>query len=233
MISRTQDLKNSIVNFIAKLEAEYEVLQWPSVLDNFALLSGQINTLLKVLRNDKTPPLRNRIVLPLFLNPERDEELAKLTENRIQFFNHEVVPDYLRTKPDPEVESTEQMVTTKASQMSLDAAQKQIATLNKIGNNIVDVVKNAREEWESESGQRANIAQTSSLSDTNALIGAISLGKGLRPSLGSPKSHSPLPSQVSAPQRGGKAFAMHPGSKVPSAIKTNIKAAGGVHPYGR
>lgn len=48
----------------------------PSVLDSFALLSGQLNTLLKVLRNDKTPPLRNRILLPLLLNPERDEELA-------------------------------------------------------------------------------------------------------------------------------------------------------------
>lgn len=123
MISRTQDLKNSIAAFIVKLEMEYETLQWPSVLNSFALLSGQLNTLMKVLRNDKTPPLRNRILLPLFLNPERDEDLAKLTENRIQFFNHEVVPDYLRTKPDPEVEATELQINNKANQMSLDAAQ--------------------------------------------------------------------------------------------------------------
>ncbi|KAH7935474.1 hypothetical protein HPB52_008408 [Rhipicephalus sanguineus] len=123
MISRTQDLKNSIAGFIIKLETEYETLQWPSVLNSFALLSGQLNTLMKVLRNEKTPPLRNRILLPLFLNPERDEELAKLTENRIQFFNHEVVPDYLRTKPDPEIEAAELQINTKASQMSMDAAQ--------------------------------------------------------------------------------------------------------------
>lgn len=232
MISRTQDLKNSIASFIMKLENEYETLQWPSVLDNFALLSGQLNTLLKVLRNDKTPPLRNRILLPLFLNPERDEELAKMTENRVQLFNHEVVPDYLRTKMDPELETIENQVISKSNQMSLDAAQKQIASLNKIANNIMELVKNAKEEWESESGQRSSIAQTSSAADTNALIGALSLGKGLRPSLGSPKSQSPLP-QASGQGRGGKAFTMHPGGKMPSTIKTNIKAAGGAHPYGR
>lgn len=231
MISRTQDLKNSIAAFIVKLEMEYETLQWPSVLNSFALLSGQLNTLMKVLRNDKTPPLRNRILLPLFLNPERDEDLAKLTENRIQFFNHEVVPDYLRTKPDPEVEATELQINNKANQMSLDAAQKQIASLNKIVNTIETVLKTTREDWESTSSQRSALAQTSSPADTNALIGALSMGKGLRPSLGSPKSQSPLPS---GQQRGAKAFAMHPtAGKMPSAIKTNIKSAGASHPYGR
>ncbi|CAN8028678.1 unnamed protein product, partial [Ixodes persulcatus] len=158
--------------------------------------------------------------------------LQKLTENRIQFFNHEVVPDYLRTKPDPEIEAAELQVTSKASLLSLDTAQKQIAALNKAANTILDGVKNLQENWESNSGQRGSIAQTSSLQDTNALIAALSVGKGLRPSLGSPKSQSPLP-QVSGQQRGGKAFAMHPGGKMPSTIKTNIKSAGASHPYGR
>ncbi|KAH8035105.1 hypothetical protein HPB51_004346 [Rhipicephalus microplus] len=231
MISRTQDLKNSIASFIIKLETEYETLQWPSVLNSFALLSGQLNTLMKVLRNEKTPPLRNRILLPLFLNPERDEELAKLTENRIQCFNHEVVPDYLRTKPDPEIEAAELQINTKASQMSMDAAQAgMFSSLNKIVNTIETLLKTTREDWESTSGQRSALAQTSSLADTNALIGALSTGKGLRPSLGSPKSQSPLPT---AQSRGAKAFSMHPAGKMPSSIKTNIKSAGASHPYGR
>lgn len=48
----------------------------PTMLDNYALLSGQINTFLKVLKNDKTPILRNLISLPIKLSPDRDEELA-------------------------------------------------------------------------------------------------------------------------------------------------------------
>jgi hypothetical protein len=42
--------------------------------------------------------------------PDRDAELEKLTEGRVQCFNHEVVPDYLRTKPEPEVEDKVQTV---------------------------------------------------------------------------------------------------------------------------
>ncbi|CAL1295557.1 unnamed protein product [Larinioides sclopetarius] len=74
LINRCQDLKNIISSFIMKLENEN--LSWPHVLDNFALISGQVNTVLKILRNEKSPALRNRVLLPLLLNPDRDEELA-------------------------------------------------------------------------------------------------------------------------------------------------------------
>lgn len=47
----------------------------PSMLDNFALLSGQLNTLGKLLRNEKVPPLRNSILLPIALSGDRDPEL--------------------------------------------------------------------------------------------------------------------------------------------------------------
>lgn len=50
------------------------------------------------------PPLRNLTVLPLLLSPERDEALWQLTEGRIPTFSHDLVPDYLRTKPEPGAE---------------------------------------------------------------------------------------------------------------------------------
>ncbi|XP_013781668.1 mediator of RNA polymerase II transcription subunit 8-B-like [Limulus polyphemus] len=229
LISRTQDVKNSLTSFLMKLETEYETINWPNVLDNFALLSGQVNTLMKILKNDKTPLLRNRVLLPLALSPERDEELVKLTENRVQAFSHEVVPDYLRTKLDPEVESVEQQILAKANLTPADAAQKQITSLNKICTNVIDLVKSARDAWESETGQRASVTQTSSMTDTNTLISAISLGKGLKPSTGpmnqASSQQGPIPQvQPSRSVSSGKA---------PSAVKTNIKAANTVHPYGR
>lgn len=51
----------------------------PSVLDNFALLSGQLNTINKLLKNEKTPSFRHQVIIPLLLSPDRDEDLAVST----------------------------------------------------------------------------------------------------------------------------------------------------------
>ncbi len=48
----------------------------PTVLDNFALLSGQISSLNRILRSEKTPAFRNFVLLPLVLAPEKDPDLA-------------------------------------------------------------------------------------------------------------------------------------------------------------
>lgn len=225
LISRVTDLKSSIASFLLKLEHEHENINWPSMLDNFALMSGQMNTLLRVIKNDKTPPLRNLVVLPIQLFPDRDEELTKLTENRISVFNHDVVPDYLRTKPDPDVEQREQQVLQRANLVAPDAGQKQINSTNKIVHQMLDLVSSSREEWESEAGSRASSAQTSSLADTHLLISAVCLGKGLKTPQMKMPSAVPQGSQVQPPPQVPNL------PKAPSTVKTNIKAAANIHPY--
>ena len=51
------------------------------------------------MRHEKTPVLKKYITLPLILSPERDEELLKLTEHRVATFSHDLIPNYLRTRP--------------------------------------------------------------------------------------------------------------------------------------
>jgi len=231
LISRVTELKNTLAAFLVKLEHEHETLSWPSVLDNFALLSGQVNTLLKVVRNEKMPLLRNLAVLPLQLSPERDEELVKLTESRVQVFNHEVVPDYLRTKADPDVEQREQQIIHKSCMMTQEMGMKQVSNTHKICTNVLELISNVRENWESEAGARAQIPQTYTQNDTVALLSAVSAGKGLKGpmKLGVGGVTTSGPSQQH-PQTQQAVGSM---SKVPSAIKTNIKSASSVHPYGR
>ena len=106
---RLTDLRSSILSMINKVETDPH-LNWPSFLNSLALISGQMNSLMKNIKaeaTNKQPPLlyRRYILLPLFLSPDRDEELVKLTEGRVTTFSHDVVPHLLRTKPDPEVES--------------------------------------------------------------------------------------------------------------------------------
>uniref|UniRef100_A0A8D0L4U2 Mediator of RNA polymerase II transcription subunit 8 n=1 Tax=Sphenodon punctatus TaxID=8508 RepID=A0A8D0L4U2_SPHPU len=254
LINQVADLKNSLVSFIYKLENEFDRLTWPSVLDSFALLSGQLNTLNKVLKHEKTPLLRNQVIIPLVLSPDRDEEIMRQTEGRVPVFSHEVVPDHLRTKPDPEVEEQEKQLTTDASRIGQDVAQKQIQSLNKMCSNLLE--KMSKEERESESGGLRQNKQTFNPADTNALVAAVAFGKGLSnrrppgsggpvqsgqpgastiiagapgmqqvPMAGAPSQQQPLLGGVAMSQAG------QPG-KMPSGIKTNIKSAS-MHPYQR
>ncbi|KAF6345064.1 mediator complex subunit 8 [Rhinolophus ferrumequinum] len=219
LLSQVADLKNSLGSFIYKLENEYDrltcqsgshpVQPWavflgPSVLDSFALLSGQLNTLNKVLKHEKTPLFRNQVIIPLVLSPDRDEDLMRQTEGRVPVFSHEVVPDHLRTKPDPEVEEQEKQLTTDAARIGADAAQKQIQSLNKMCSNLLEKI--SKEERESESGGLRPNKQTFNPADTNALVAAVAFGKGLSN--------------------------WRPSGKMPSGIKTNIKSAS-MHPYQR
>lgn len=124
--TRLNDLKISIGGMIHKIETEFETINWPTFLDNFALISSHVNAysvghwykrsltlwflivqltgLTKILSHEMGTPLRNLTVLPLLLSPERDEALLQLTEGRISVFSHDMVPDYLRTKPEPTAE---------------------------------------------------------------------------------------------------------------------------------
>lgn len=252
LIVQVSNIKNSLVNFIYKLENEYDRLTWPSVLDNFALLSGQLNTLNKVLKNEKTPLMKNQVIIPLLLSPDRDEEIMRLTEGRVPVFSHEVVPDHLRTKPDPDVEEIEKQLSAEAARLTPEAAQKQVQCLNKMCSNLLEKI--IKEERESEISSLRQNKQTYNPTDTNALVAAVAFGKGLsnrRPPVpggplpagqgaggmlqGSagltqvPMSLPPNQAQhmagVSMPQTG------QPG-KMPSTIKTNIKSAS-MHPYQR
>jgi mediator of RNA polymerase II transcription subunit 8 len=232
IITRCADIKNSLASFIYKLENEHpaDPVNWAVALDNFALISSQINNLMKILRNEKTPPLRNRLFLPLALHPERDEELCRLTDNRVQAFNHEMVPNYLRTKPEPDIEEKERTLYQRSNSITADAGQKQITAINKIATSIIELVKSARDEWDNETHQKSSQQPTSNPNDTNMIIAAISSGKGLRPGSELPPTPKPgppqmVPGMIGQQQAGQKAV---PG-KTPAAIKTNIKS----HPYNR
>lgn len=241
IIMRVNDLKNSIASMIFKLEHEYETLNWPQFLDNFALISGQLTALSKMLTHDKSPPLRNLTVLPLLLSQERDEELVRLTEHRITAFAHDLVPNYLRTKPEPEVEHKMLQLEHKAASLSFETTQKQMAAYSKVVSHVWDIVSKAREEWETEGGTRGGAAQTSSVADTHALVAAIAMGKGLKvmvpqgvqPNVPQGMMVAPVGPPGSGPMNPNQQQQMGPMTKAPSAIKTNIKAATQIHPYSR
>ncbi|XP_012533110.1 mediator of RNA polymerase II transcription subunit 8 isoform X2 [Monomorium pharaonis] len=244
IIMRVNDLKNAIAAMIFKIEHEYETLNWPNFLDNFALISGHLTSLSKILGHDKAPNLRNLTVLPLRLSPEKDEELLRLTENRIPTFAHDLVPDYLRTKLEPQAEQKMMQLEAKAASVSIDASHKQVAQYTKVISHVWDIANKAREDWEGEVSTRATQAQTSSVADTNALLAAVGIGKGLMKSDSIQMVQSgvnPVANSMMVGRPGNQQQTAGQGplgnppmgqmNKAPSAIKTNIKAASQIHPY--
>ena len=220
LISRCQELKQSIAAFIIKLETEYELMNWQSFLDNFALISGQINNMMKVIKSDRTPSYKNRIVLPLLLSPDHDEELFKLTEGRVPMFNHDMCPDYLRTKPIPEIEANEKKTADKMAKIAPESVNKLILSSNKIVNKLLDTIKSQRENWANDALQtHTPIGQTFTQQDTNAIIAALN-GKGIIEPLepAGPVTKGP----ATVPQTAAQPAAAR--GKVP-AVRTTIKAA--------
>uniref|UniRef100_A0A9J7ZGM9 Mediator of RNA polymerase II transcription subunit 8 n=1 Tax=Cyprinus carpio carpio TaxID=630221 RepID=A0A9J7ZGM9_CYPCA len=200
--ARVAHLKGSLQSFIVKLETEHDRLTWPSVLDNFALLSGQLNTINKVLKNEKTPSYRSQVIIPLLLSPDRDEELLKLTEQRVPVFSHEIVPDHLRTKPDPEVEEQEKHLSAEAARIGPEVAQKQIQTLNKLCSSLLEKLNNPRDDRDSETSALRQNKPSFNPADTNALVAAVGFGKGLskcRPPGSVPSGHPGQPMMSTGP----------------------------------
>lgn len=233
LITKVADLKSQIASFIVKIETEYEVLNWPSMLDNFALLSGQLNSLKQLLRGDKMPALRNFVLFPVLLSQDADPHLEKLTEGRVMSCNHDLVPDYLRTKPEPEIEEKISLIVNKANNINPDTATKQMNSLNKITSNLLDIINSSKDEWDNDSGQKNNPPQTSNPTDTTNLVAAVTKGLRLRRlDSGNPMQQSQMTQgQMQAMQQPPQ---HKPGmGKMPSTIKTNIKAANSSHPYNR
>nr|ACO11868.1 Mediator of RNA polymerase II transcription subunit 8 [Lepeophtheirus salmonis] len=224
LLIKLNEIKNSVGSLIRKLETDPN-LNWESFLDSYSLVSGQLNSFLKFVKQERTPPLRKYATLPLILSPDKDEELLKLTENRVPSFSHDLVPDLLRTKPDPEVESKHSGFESRANSIAVDQAAKQLAVIEKITNGTLKFIAREREEMESKAHSRSEIEKTVSIDDTLSLVAAIGVGRGLKPQIQPPPMHHHL-SQVRP--------SVHlPQNKAPSSIKTNIKAASQVHPYQR
>lgn len=200
-----------------------------SIKSNYLQLAG----LSKLLALEYTPSIRNLAVLPLHLTPERDEHLAQITEGRLPVFAAEVVPDYLRTKPDPTAENRMNLHEAKANAITNEASSKQLAQYTKIVSHVYDLISKARDEWDLESTHRNIRQDTCNQNDTQLLVKAVGTGIGLKgmgngpPGMmnpgGMPRVSGPV--QMSSVSPAGMQM-----GKLPSSIKTNIKSAP-LHPY--
>lgn len=180
---------------------------------------------MRLLRSDQSMShLKNLVMLPILMSPDADDDLARLTEGRVMSFNHEMVPNYLRTKQEPEIENMERSFSAKAGAMSADQGTKAVNLVNKIVSQVTETVKTWREEFESGSTDSAVRSVTSSAAETNSIISAVTLGKGLK---GPPPIDPKLLLQQQQQQQ--QAAQQQPAKGKAPTVRTTIKTS--VHPY--
>lgn len=66
VLNRLNELKLSIGAMIHKIETEYETINWPTFLDNFALISSHVSSLILIIHMGRSSEHRLIIFLIIF-----------------------------------------------------------------------------------------------------------------------------------------------------------------------
>ncbi|VDP69675.1 unnamed protein product [Echinostoma caproni] len=171
-------LKQKVQDLAVKADSQGHNCDWPRYLSTLALCASELSEIRKVLESDRFVSEHTLVLTPTLLNPEPDPTLAKATEERLSLFNHDTVPQYLRTKLDPKLETQCQAQLNRASSMPSEQLTKLVNLANRAIDSSLKEVNLLKQELEADFSDRQN-KSTSSADDLNAMVAAITLGKGL------------------------------------------------------
>uniref|UniRef100_A0A5S6QB36 Mediator of RNA polymerase II transcription subunit 8 n=1 Tax=Trichuris muris TaxID=70415 RepID=A0A5S6QB36_TRIMR len=182
IVSQIESIQQSLQCTLSMFSSPEET-DWPTLLATFAIISGQFNSVLQILRNERTPILKSHVLLPARLSMETDADIQSLTENRVSSWNHAVVPNYLRTKPEPQIEQKDQQVHVHIQQRmsNPDSVQKQINSFNRCVNSVLDILSAIMKDQSTELDEGKVPSRCHKAEDTRKLVAATSIGRYLRP----------------------------------------------------
>lgn len=177
MAGKVTEVKASLALFLGKLEQEE--VTWPSALDSFSALSGQVSTLTKQLRVDRTSSMQNYLFLPLQLSNDHDPQLEKVTDGRLTFMHHEIVPDYLRTKLELGLEKSLSDRQEDVQQIGAEGCKRVIVQHNSLVRSLAESIKAAREAIDEQISKFETHSSAPS-PETKRLLRAYVYGEGLK-----------------------------------------------------
>jgi mediator of RNA polymerase II transcription subunit 8 len=72
----------------------------------------------------------------------------------VSTFSHDLIPNYLRTRPDPELELRHSSLEMRANSTALDQHTKQVSVMDKITRETLKLITREREEMDAKSNSR-------------------------------------------------------------------------------
>ncbi|KRX19558.1 Coiled-coil domain-containing protein 47 [Trichinella nelsoni] len=216
IVQNIKSIQSSISEVLAKLQMA-DQLDWYKAF----IIKHQFNSMLQLLRSDRASHFKNYVFLPIRLSVEVDADLEAATENRLHAWTHAVVPDYLRTKPDPQVEQKDQQISNQVQQRicNPESLQKQITAFNRCLNCILDSLNASIRDSEMD-GRKTS--KTSDGEDTALLVAAILKGQNVKPAYSATPASSRGSSGDSGHSKASKAQVRIATTHHPSLI-LNVK----------
>lgn len=183
--AKATEVKKTIEQLIFMLDLQDKV-PWPEMLDKFSSLASGMTQLQSVLKKSALPSggedhgllLRTHLLVPHLLSMDIDPALQEQTEKRLHFWNHDVCPDYLRTKLTPELETEEAQIDCEKNVRGADVINKQITSMNKHADALLT---NLTDSTRSQVDNRTDTPAYNDR-DTQTLVRAVVNGESLRPS---------------------------------------------------
>ncbi|XGW13227.1 hypothetical protein V3C99_013676 [Haemonchus contortus] len=205
---KVMDAKKTIEELLYMLDMQ-EKVPWPDMLDKFSSLAAAMSQLQGALKKsaiqsgheDHGALLRSHVLVPQRLQLEPDPQLQTLTSYRIHSWNHDVVPDYLRTKLNPEMESEEMMLEQDRNQKGQDVISKQITHLNKYVDLLLQSLHSSDRAHNESLAEKRFVKPTFNKEETARLVRATMVGEGLKINMG--RSASTMSSTTQLPRPSG------------------------------
>ncbi|KAI6196037.1 Mediator of RNA polymerase II transcription subunit 8 [Aphelenchoides besseyi] len=190
---RLCEIKSTIRDLLVLLEQQ-ERVNYPELLHNLFLLAESFSNIQEKIKKVLAPgggafdenwtSLQTHLLVPNAVDMNESTQLLKETENRLTSWNHEVVPDYLRTQLAPRVLEQERSM-EKEGQLSGSGEQlsKKVSTFNK----NVDTITG--DPFRLTVPPTAVDAQSSAIlqEELQRFVRAIMKGEGVRPKTGTLK----------------------------------------------
>uniref|UniRef100_A0A0N5A1G4 Mediator of RNA polymerase II transcription subunit 8 n=1 Tax=Parastrongyloides trichosuri TaxID=131310 RepID=A0A0N5A1G4_PARTI len=132
------EIKMNIENALCLLDLQQNV-PFEDLMGLFTSLANamtQMQMLLKrsaltASQDDCGSFLRSHLLVPQSISLEHNQELFQRTEGRIPYWNHDVVPEFLSTKVNAELEAMDKLIENEKHLKSHDIVTRQINQMNK------------------------------------------------------------------------------------------------------
>ena len=187
ILDKVREVKLALAGFFIQYEQGQP--SWPTILDQMNVLSSQVTTLRALVRN-LLPTLRINSIIPMCLSPEVDATVEQLTERRLSVFNHDFMPQLLRTKNLPEIDERERLLNTNSNSsisgsgfgrpmLNPNEIQMRVQELNAALHSTHDILQGTKAATD-KTEKQFDLQRFTNPSDTKQLLEAMNYGTALK-----------------------------------------------------